>query len=358
MIEIINLESIKIVLSQGEQNYKEIFTSIDRTSHLYITTFNYSMPEELEESLQKSIEFVNDVKVIFNVYNFDGTEEGKIYRLLVKALNKNPYVQFFYNNNNHSKIISNGKKMYIGSSNLTENSINNFEAGVIIKDYDAIREIEESVFEYTYIKYKPIITDPIAPLIIPFQFFIVEAKKQYDVLKSMIESAKIHSFVLLDEELLKEERYILSDFLRKYYKTFKLAKEEFINYLTEHENGYKMVNLLEDIDHEIKLIYEHAPLGSPTVRFFDFMEDYSNMGEKYRDQYWKTQTFKADTVVLEEKLYLTRLTSLLDMFFHLRKIWIDLYGVKRHFFLDKQIPIIFWYEEPSMAEPYWRYFLR
>ncbi|WP_162630227.1 phospholipase D-like domain-containing protein [Brevibacillus brevis] len=140
MNEIINLDSFKIVLTQGEKNYKEIFDSIDRTSHLYITTFNYSMPEELEESLKENIEFVNDVRVVFNVYNFDGKEEEKVYKLVVKALNKNPYVQFFYGSTNHSKIISTGNKMYIGSSNLTENATNNFEAGVIINNIETIKK--------------------------------------------------------------------------------------------------------------------------------------------------------------------------------------------------------------------------
>lgn len=100
------------------------------------------MPEEWEESLKENIEFVNDVRVVlvFNVYNFDGKEEEKVYKLVVKALNKNPYVQFFYSSTNHSKIISSGNKMYIGSSNLTENATNNFEAGVIINDIETIKK--------------------------------------------------------------------------------------------------------------------------------------------------------------------------------------------------------------------------
>ncbi|MBG9943823.1 hypothetical protein ABD77_17895 [Brevibacillus formosus] len=358
MNKIIKLDSYKIILTQGEKNYKEIFDSIDRTSHLYITTFNYSMPEELEESLKEKIEFVNDVRVVFNVYNFDGKEEEKVYKLIVKALNKNPYVQFFYSSNNHSKIISTGNKMYIGSSNLTENATNNFEAGVIITDLDAIKNIEQLVFEYPHIKYKPVITDPIAPLIIPYQFFITEVQKEYNILKGMISSAKKSSFVFLDDEFPFEHFYDSRTFLRKYYQTFKLAKTELTKVVSLEDNGFMVENLFEDIHKELLKLCDYPPLGTSTANFFSFMEDYRNTLEEYKDHYWRTQTFQADTAVLEEELYVSRLKSLLDMFLHLRKTWIDLRGVKGHFFLDTQVPVLFWYEEPSMAEQYWRYFIK
>lgn len=358
MEEILYLDKVKVVLTSGQKNYVEIFDSLDRTDHLYITTFNYSMPQDLDESLQDKIEFINDVRVIFNVYHFDGKEEEKVYKLLVQALKKNPYVQFFYNSNNHSKIISSGKKMYIGSSNLTENAVNNFEAGVIITDNDIIKKIEQTVFDFPHLKYKAIFTDPIAPLIIPYQFLVVEAQKEFEYLRTLIDTAKGNCYGLSEFESIDYNILASKDFFSKFHQTFCKAIEELVEFITQKENGFMIEILSKEIVKELELIMGLPPLGTSTVNFFSFIEDYRNTLDEYKDHYWRTQTYKADTVILEEDLYLTRLKSLLDMFLHLRKTWIDINGVKQFTFLDNRVPVSFWYEEPSMAESYWSYFLK
>lgn len=63
---------VTIILSKNEQAYQTIIKKMNRDSHLYITTFNFNMPDEFDELLLKKIEYVNDLKVIFNVYHFDG----------------------------------------------------------------------------------------------------------------------------------------------------------------------------------------------------------------------------------------------------------------------------------------------
>ncbi|MGR9527455.1 hypothetical protein ACSS31_27635 (plasmid) [Priestia megaterium] len=79
---------------------------------------------------------MNDIIVVFNVAAWEYNDDQKINNLITRSLNQNPYIQFFYNTNNHSKIISNGEKMYIGSANATDHTKNNLEAGVIIDDED------------------------------------------------------------------------------------------------------------------------------------------------------------------------------------------------------------------------------
>ncbi|AWX54273.1 hypothetical protein AB432_004120 [Brevibacillus brevis] len=178
------------------------------------------------------------------------------------------------------------------------------------------------------------------------------------MIKEVISSAKKSSFVFQDDEFPIENCNDSRIFLKKYYLTFKLAKVELTKLVSLQDSGFILKFLFEDIDQELKELCEYPPLGTSTVNFFSFMEDYRNTLEEYKDHYWRTQTFQADTVVLEEEVYISRLKSLLDMFFHLRKTWIDLRGVKGHFTLDTQEPILFWYEEPSMAEQYWRYFIK
>lgn len=357
--KLINVDDkIKIVLTKGEQNYKDVFESMERTDHLYVTTFNYSMPQDLNEALYQDVEFINDVRIVFNVFHYDGKEKEKVHKLLAKALLKNPYVQFFYSSDNHSKIISNGKKMYIGSSNLTEQATNNFEAGVIINDSETVKEVEKMVFEYPYIKYQAIFTDPIAPLLLPLQLLVSNVQNELYLLRTLIDSAKRHTTLLSDYESITQTNFEeYKGFLCKFIKAFKLAKRELIKYSSSKGDGFKIDLFLDEIDKKLISITKHS-FGNSTVNFFDFLEDYRNAMEEYKDHYWRTQTFEADVVILEEELYVARLKALLDMFFHLRKTWIEVIGVKTHAFLDNQVPVTFWYTEPSMAESYWRYFLK
>ncbi|MCF7753161.1 hypothetical protein KQ941_01810 [Paenibacillus xylanexedens] len=351
-------DKIKVVLTKGKQNYKDIFESLERTDHLYVTTFNYSMPQDLNDLLNQDIEFINDVRIIFNVFHYDGKEKEKVHQLLARALQKNPYVQFFYSSDNHSKIISSGKKMYIGSSNLTDQSANNFEAGVIINDSEVVDEVEKTVFGYPYIKYQAIFTDPIAPLFLPLQLMVSNVQNELDLLRTLIDSAKGYNILLRDYESVTHKNYEeYQEFLCKFIEAFKLAKMELQKCSAGKDEGFKIGMLLDEIDKKLKSLSEYR-FGKSTVNFFDFIEDYRNTLEEYKDHYWRIQTFEADVVLLEEELYVARLKALLDMFFHLRKTWIEVFGVKTHAFLDNQIPVSFWYTEPSMAKSYWRYFLK
>lgn len=66
----------------------------------------------------------------------------------IERLNPNNYVadvKTFFNFGNHSKIIMTDKMAYIGSANFSDESKNNNECGMLIKDKNVIDEIN-SVF--------------------------------------------------------------------------------------------------------------------------------------------------------------------------------------------------------------------
>lgn len=353
---IITAQNVEIILSKGKAGYIDVISELTRDNHLYLSTFNYSMPDDFDELIKSKIEFVNDIKVIFNVYHYEGKEKEKISQLLRRSLNKNPFVQFFYDSSNHSKIISNGEQMYIGSSNVTGNSKNNFEAGVLIKDKDVIKEVEYKVFEIAHLRCTPIFSEPIYPVILPFLFILQESDKNYSYFKYLVDFSRRSNSITEDD--LSDSGNRIKQYLCNYLVMFREAKEAMINYAEGMtDKNFILENLFDEIEKNIDSLSDEV-LGSYINSHFDFLEDYKNTLKEYKDHYWRLNTFHLEENLLKEQLFILKIKSILAMLYHLRIKWIETIGIqKQAVFLDERIPILFWLEEPSMANTYWRYFI-
>jgi hypothetical protein len=352
----IDLQEGRIVISKGVENFKEIFDG--KGSHLYLTTYSYDMPTEFLEGILKSIEFVNDIKVVFNVYNFDSSERQKIDFLITRALNSNPYIQFFYDKDNHSKIISNGKKLYIGSANVTNYTKNNFEAGVITVNKETITKIEKQVFDYAFLTFEPIFTDPIAPIIVPYLFIIQELHKELSYIEGLLEEVGFSHF--MDESNLPDYGSELTEYLNSYLRMLRIAKEDLINFIKVKSEEYFIVtNLLDEIENSLQEILSLDHLGSETRYFFNFIEDYQNCLEEYKEHFWRISTFENEVVIYKEKLYLSKAEAVLKMLQNLRVKWISLTRNEKYkiYKSTTSLPIIIWLEQPELAKVYWNYFL-
>ncbi|WP_228483147.1 phospholipase D-like domain-containing protein, partial [Pseudomonas aeruginosa] len=55
------------------------------------------------------------------------------------------HLSTFFNQKNHAKIIMTENIAYIGSQNFSDESRNNFESGIIIRDSDVIMQIREQM---------------------------------------------------------------------------------------------------------------------------------------------------------------------------------------------------------------------
>ncbi|MGG4508246.1 hypothetical protein ABEP00_15895 [Heyndrickxia sporothermodurans] len=353
----IDLQEGRIVLSKGIENFKEIFN--EKGSHLYLTTYSYDMPTEFLEWILKSIEFVNDIKVVFNVYNFDSSESQKIDFLIKRALNTNPYIQFFYDKDNHSKIISNGKKLYIGSANVTNYTKNNFEAGVITVNKETIEKVERHVFDYAFLKYEPIFTDPIAPIIVPYLFIINELQKEFSYIEGLLED--VDTFHFTQESNLPDYGSDLKKYLKSYLKMFKIAKEDLVIFIkAKSKEHFIVTNLLDEIENSLLAILSFDHIGSDTRYFFDFIEDYQYSMEEYKEHFWRINTFENEVVIYKEKLYLSKAEAVLKMLQNLRVKWISLIKNDKYKIYKNTttLPIIMWIEYPELAKSYWNYFLK
>ncbi len=345
----INFNSGKVTLSREEDNFKEIFKK--KGQHLYLTSYSYDMPTEYYSSLLENIEFINDIKVIFNIYDFGSTESAKVDLLIKKSLSNNPYIQFFYCRDNHSKIISNGDILYIGSANVTKYTKNNFEAGVLIYDKETIEQVERYVFEDAYLMYEPIFTDPIAPIIVPFHFIISEMTKELDEIESLLKSVDRRRFV--SESDLPDYGKDLKEYLSRYETMFKIAINDLDSFITDNSDEYYIVvSLLDEIEKSLKELLTLEPIGSETRRFFDFIEEYQHSMCQYKEHSWRTNTIENEVVINKERVYLSRAKVVLELLQILRVKWISLIKNDKYkrYEENKTIKIVWWYYNLSSRE--------
>jgi hypothetical protein len=352
----INFKEGKIILSEGIENFKEIFE--EKGNHLYLTTYSYDMPTDYYDWILDSLEYLNDIIVVFNIYNFNNSVFKKIDDLIKRALGKNPYIQFFYNKTNHSKIVSNGKTVYIGSANFTNYTKNNFEAGIILKDKESIAKLEKHVFDYPHLKYETIFSDPISPLIVPMYFIFKEINKEFITIEDLLLSVNKYRFT--NESDLPYYGDDLKKFLEQYLQMFLIARKDLCNYAEEVSEEYFIVsNLLDEIESSLFGLIALDPIGTDTIIFFNFIEDYRNSLEEYKNHFWRLNTFNNEITLYKEKIYLSRARTIVNMLQNLRFKWISLMPSQTYIrYQNDLVPILSWLENPILAKKYWEFFIK
>lgn len=313
----INLKKAKFILSCGEDNFKEVFQ--DRGEHLYITSFNHNIPNFHNNGILNQLEYMSNIIVVFNLSD----DSIKINKLITRALKKNPYIQFFFCKNNHSKIISNGRKMYVGSAGATDISQNYLEAGVIIEDKQTVTQIEHEIFGKPYLKYEPIFTDPIYPLLLPLLFILDEMELGY-AYSSFINDIPEHSNFKQDTTF--DHMDYLENSLKRYLKTFQSAKREMINYGKEKPDFYIIEHVLDCIEDSLKSLL--------TTSLNSLKEE------------------------KERKNYFTKGKAISGLFQDLRMMWISTFPQNQFIGYSLGVySIALWSELPDLSKRYWMFFL-
>ncbi|KON83376.1 hypothetical protein AF331_17940 [Rossellomorea marisflavi] len=347
----------EVVLSSGIENFKQVFDDLKNGDHLYITSFSYSVDKELNQLLVEKIDYINDIRVIFNVFNYDQKERARINHLIKKTLEINPYIQFFYSNTNHSKIISNGRRIYIGSANATGNTRNNFESGVIIKEIEPIRQIEKSVFKYAHLGTVPYFTDPIGPVIATFLLIYQEAEKEISSVRDIYRWASEGKSIT--EEDLPKDTYDVSDYVGRFNNFFKTINDqlkEFVERRCLFDDDSKMIlnYLLDEIENKIdRLANISYQMGSETNSFFDFIEDYRNAREEVKSFFWRTSILlEGKNYLLQEELLFDKFQTILDCLYYLRVQWINTFFATEFIEFQSEFSIFSWLEAPELSRKY------
>lgn len=145
-------DNAELIFSKDECGYNEVIDDFRKANIIKIVTFNISAENSSLLNEVKNLKDTTDVEVITNIPNRYATYYSEAarkrarknitsYTEQLNPENFDPMVSSYFNFSNHSKIILTENIAYIGSANASDESNNNFEGGVIIRDKGIIREI-------------------------------------------------------------------------------------------------------------------------------------------------------------------------------------------------------------------------
>ncbi len=158
MLKQINVKDAVLNLSKDSFGYQEVLDDFENARKVNIVTFNISKNEsdlivklhELDEDV--SVNIITNIPSRFETYVIPkfktwktpaqrALENIEYYCETLDSVNFDCDVTLYFNFENHSKIISTDNVAYIGSANFSDESQNNFEAGIIIKNKADVERI-------------------------------------------------------------------------------------------------------------------------------------------------------------------------------------------------------------------------
>lgn len=147
-------DDIKLIMTKNEFGYLEVLEAMSKAKFIRIVTYNIS--EESKELIgileeindDKNIIIVTNIPSRFNRYTSEYAKKraNQSISRYKKILNPDNYaanIRTFFNFDNHSKIVMTDSIAYIGSANFSDESKNNNECGIIIKDKNIIKDIDD-----------------------------------------------------------------------------------------------------------------------------------------------------------------------------------------------------------------------
>lgn len=152
----------KFVSSKDELNYSEVLDDFQNAETIRIITYNISKRKYNDRLLEMLKNTNADVQIITNIPSrmpeYYHTTSGNYMRskakeniqIYISKLNPDNFSgQFspFFSVHNHAKLIGTENIVYIGSANYSNESADNVEAGVIIKDKVFINKLYKDFFE-------------------------------------------------------------------------------------------------------------------------------------------------------------------------------------------------------------------
>lgn len=148
----------KFIMTKDELGYGDVLEDFSTAEFIYIVTYNISkrietLLEELKDTPEDTeIKVFTNIPSRFNEYTQEWASRNArtLINIYVAKLDPEKFNEKFKSHfvfNNHAKIIMTNNIAYIGSANYSSESANNFEAGVIIEDEQAILQIKDIIDE-------------------------------------------------------------------------------------------------------------------------------------------------------------------------------------------------------------------
>lgn len=151
-------EGTRLVITKDEHGPQEVYDRLPSARTAFIVTFNLpkaggALLDALERATQlESLRLITNIPNWWVSYFSEKAKkkartdiQSSIERL--KTLAERDGVEIYFTRKNHSKIYVLDDVGYVGSSNFSDESANNVEAGVIIEDEDTLDELRRSSWE-------------------------------------------------------------------------------------------------------------------------------------------------------------------------------------------------------------------
>lgn len=153
------LEDAEFIMSKDELTYSAVIEDFKNASQIHILTYNISKDQNVLLKALKDCEKDTEICIVSNIPGRWESYFGKTYadkakrsislyksKLSPQKIADKAEVYFCFSN--HAKIIMTDNIAYVGSSNFSEESADNFESGFISRDVDFIEFLQEEVFPW------------------------------------------------------------------------------------------------------------------------------------------------------------------------------------------------------------------
>lgn len=155
------ISGVDLKISKDEFGYQEVLDDFKNAKKIRIVTFNITnnpkdkLFEKLRDLEGVDIQFITNIPSRLEWYATSSKGEylkktaRNTIEMYVDKLNPKNFDNIvpFFNFNNHAKIIGTENIVYIGSQNFSVASANNYEAGIITRDKEFIKDLYKSFFE-------------------------------------------------------------------------------------------------------------------------------------------------------------------------------------------------------------------
>jgi hypothetical protein len=151
-------EGARLVITKDEHGPQEVYDRLPTARTAFIVTYNLPkaggpLLQALERATQlESLRLITNIPSWWSSYWGESAKkkareaiQSSIARL--NTLAKRDGVEIYFTRRNHSKIYVLDDIGYVGSSNFSDESANNVEAGVIVEDDDVLDELRKATWD-------------------------------------------------------------------------------------------------------------------------------------------------------------------------------------------------------------------
>ena len=150
------------VTHEGDINYREVLNDFQQAKIIRIITYNISKNQKYDLLLEALKDTEADIRLITNVpsrmdayynskaVNYMRSNARKNIEIYISKLDPNNFTPNFlpyFNVKNHAKLVGTENIVYIGSANYSNESANNIEAGILIRDKGFIAKLYADFFD-------------------------------------------------------------------------------------------------------------------------------------------------------------------------------------------------------------------